>query len=253
MAKRRFPVVGVRASQASGMTETHALASIKFWRGQGLGWISLVFLPVVIFFAWFADIRACILWSVAAAAYAGWIGLHGWTPWRMPVYEAYESRSFDGGELSPIQKAVFDFLHSRRIRFRSAAIVATAMITPWIVLGAKTLVQSRRNRELNGWALGLGIGFLDAIRTGTIAMRYMTGEVLKNWDRIKEEARIGVPGGQPVSTESPEEIPADYGSMGHYLRSRNVSTVKAVLWFVLSLIGVALYGYLRGRARRHGL
>jgi hypothetical protein len=238
---------------STAMSEKHVLASIQFWRPLEivLGMQVYLLFAVVVFCGIWSPVRMAV-WSVAALLYAGYIYLKGWTPWRMPTYQILEGNLFDPADYTPIQEAVWNFLHERRVRTRAALLTSTAVLTPWLVSAVTVSLQLKPIGHNSPEALPViayvigGLG--DGIRAGTLAMRYMTGEVLRNWDHLRAEAADQEVTGQgsgaaPIEVEN--EAYASNGSLRDLLRRRGISARKFIFWLAV-LFGLLLL-YVRAK------
>jgi len=177
------------------MTDREIISCLRFWKDQQLAfWMNAAFLPVAAIFLWgLESVRVAVAWSVGAMAYAAYVLVRGWTPWRMPVYQIYGGKAFDAGQASPIQMAVYEFLHAPGNRKVGAAITATAAVTPWLFFGASRLLGLRHF----GYGVGgipvwcfLVIGMADGIRASTLAMKYWITQTTRHWAELAGQAVV---------------------------------------------------------------
>jgi hypothetical protein len=180
------------ANRDSSENAANVKGSIELWRNPWFAVLLHVFwLPtaaVLVIGTW--NVRGMTVWSLTSLTYAAVLALRGWTPWRMPVWELYASR-IRKSPPSPAQVAVLDFLKRPTIRMRSGALAGASALTPWLLAGIARLCHispigylTRSGLPLFMWFIA---GFVDAIRGGVLAMRYMAGEVIRNWSSLTRE------------------------------------------------------------------
>jgi hypothetical protein len=173
----------------SKMTEREVLASVKFWRDQGMEWWAHLTLPVLlIFLCGLTNLPRLTAWSAAALGCAVYTWLKGWVPWQAMVYQLSKGRAFDEPP-SDIQTVTKNFINEPKKRLRAGAITATAALTPWVayainfLFGVKQIGHATQT-GLPIWGF-LVLGLADGIRASTLAMRSRTGDVLRQWDDLK--------------------------------------------------------------------
>jgi len=172
----------------------------------------------------------------------------------MPAFQLLEGGSNGKDGWTILQKATFDYLHSRRLRMLSALITASAILTPWVISSLSRAlgfgpVGHHRERDQKITA-GILLGFTDAVRAGSIALYVMANDALRNWPRIKAGAPSPAASREASELAVNDSVNDDYGSVGEALRSRRLKPWSVIAWLLAGLVGVSILAYLEGRARR---
>jgi len=174
------------SDQFGGLSEQEVRSSIAFWHRQPVVIIAhIVVLPILLVFLWgLREPTRSAIWSFTALAYASYVYLRGWIPWRMPVYQMAVGRP-DESERGHAELTTAAFINALPRRATAAALTATAALTPWIMYAVTLMFDLRpigRGTEttLPLWVFAvLGLG--DAIRAGTLAIRFWTRSVMRHW------------------------------------------------------------------------
>lgn len=178
-------------AQRSGLTWREIRKSIVFWNRQPVIILAhIAILPILIVILWgLREPVRLFTWSVTALVYTAYIGLRGWIPWRMPVYQVATARP-TSLQSSNAESDAMAFINAPSRRARAAAITATAALTPWIMYVVTVLLDLRpvgrgaASLPLWGFAV-LGLG--DAIRASTFALRRWTKDILEHWSELAEQ------------------------------------------------------------------
>ena len=209
------------------MSQSNVADSIRFWRAQRPALvINLSTLPVLGFFLWgVTDWRRCTVWSIAALAQSFWVFRKGWIPWRMPLYETYVGR--ESNSRSEAELAATRFFRDPKRRLRGGAITATAALTPWIgaalsLLFHLTPLGVKPREPLPVWAFAF-FGFMDAIRSSSLAMNFWLSDASRELAYIDEEP------------DRPE-MARDFGTLKWWLRARKMSWWRFAGWVTVGLI-----------------
>jgi hypothetical protein len=180
-------------------SERAVVRAIRFVAVPSLAWGMNLVLPLLLVLllwgTWQPFPNLC--WSLVALAYALMLGIKGWKPWRMPMYRGLADGDSDRWNTNSMAITVAEFLGSKRIRWTGAAIIASAMLTPWLISGISHVVggsplrpgTSFRYQNLHPVEM-MAAGYADGVRAGTLAAVWMTKELRKNWTRLREAASL---------------------------------------------------------------
>jgi len=227
-----LPAESVSKSDAYG--EREVIASFRNLGLPFIAWgLGLTLLPFEILLLWGTwNPGGAWAWSAVALGYALYVGVRGWAPWEMALNQPMRRRHKpDFWLLDPTAYAVGEFLTAARQRIAATLITASAILTPWLIMGLSRLAGGRPvnpKAVLPVSALAF-FGFADGIRAGNLAMLLLTRRVERNWGSLSASGTAEVRGGLGGITRKTY--------VGALLLIAYVMACGAVLAFLLTTVG----------------
>ena len=227
-----LPAESVSKSDAYG--EREVIASFRNLGLPFIAWgLGLTLLPFEILLLWGTwNPGGAWAWSAVALGYALYVGVRGWAPWEMALNQPMRRRHKpDFWLLDPTAYAVGEFLTAARQRIAATLITASAILTPWLIMGLSRLAGGRPvnpKAVLPVSALAF-FGFADGIRAGNLAMLLLTRRVERNWGSLSASGTAevrgglgGITGGPPASVPIPGslELKIMPGQIAGHMRGR---------------------------------
>jgi hypothetical protein len=232
--------------------DREAVGGIHFLQIPLLAWtLAVICLPleVLVFWGTWNPWRQ-VCFSAGALAYGLWIGIHGWVPWKMTMLRTIGGIDPERWEQNPTAVAVTEFVLTPRVRWTAAAIAMSGALNPWLLTGVSTAAGGKPFNDPE-WLPASGalmFGLMDSLRGGSLGVVWIIRRIRLNWPQLRAgRGRIN------PRSENAEEIDSDLPqNTGDFLEKRNVKKSTALSWYLLGLVILGSFAYVRGCLRRHG-
>lgn len=244
-----------RHHTAEGLSPAALRATVATYHSLvTVGVVNLIAIAFWVIVLWRSiDPTRLLLMSVGEIILAFVFAFRGWAPWNFVLEQLSRGQAIKPEAYSPIQSATARFFNDKKSRLIQVCAISSGALVPWLIYGLSHAFGSvpfvPRKTPFSIAEVGL-FAFVDTVRGRWIAFYALSGRFLSSWDNIQRDA---CPINAAIACTGDNSDPTGSSTTDLPEPARGISQARVVLWIVLLSLVMLLAGYLRGRARRHGL